>query len=133
MRGELIAQDGMVFKRSSVVIPKNLGKVLRMKIHSSHQGIGACQKRVCECIYWPGRYAEMKQYICVCEMCTELNGMTQASVGEKLAGTSLPWMAKITCIWLPYTITDFEQSSPIHHSLQRGSPWTSKIVSRWTE
>ena len=78
MRGELIAQDGMVFKRSSVVIPKYLGKDLRMKIHSSHLGIGACQKRVCECIYWPGRYAEMKQYICVCEMCTELNGMTQA-------------------------------------------------------
>lgn len=68
----------MIFKGSSFVIPKRLGEVLGMKIHSSHLEIGTCQERACECIYWPGTSVEMKQYIRVCEMCREDKRMTHA-------------------------------------------------------
>ena len=67
MRDKLTVQDGLVFKGNSVVIPWGLRADMKMKIHSSHLGIEACLRRACECIYWPGTSAEMKQYISTCE------------------------------------------------------------------
>ena len=46
VRDELTVQDGLVFKGNSFVIPKSLRADIKLKIHSSHLGIEACQRRV---------------------------------------------------------------------------------------
>lgn len=38
---KLNVQDGLVFKRSSVIVPKSLCAEMKMKIHLSHLGIEA--------------------------------------------------------------------------------------------
>ena len=76
MRNELTVQDGLVFKGNSVVMPKSLRADMKLKIHSSHLGIGARLRRARECIYWPGMSAEMKHHISSCEICRELDSRT---------------------------------------------------------
>ena len=37
--------------------------------HKSHGGIGACLRRMRECIFWPGMSKNMKERISTCEIC----------------------------------------------------------------
>ena len=40
------------------------------RLHGAHSGIETCLCRVRETLYWPGMSAEIKGYICKCEVCT---------------------------------------------------------------
>ena len=77
MRDELTLQDDLIFKANPVVIPRSLHADMKARIHSSHPGTESCLRRACECIYWPGMSAEIKQYISACEICRELDTTSQ--------------------------------------------------------
>ena len=61
--------DGLVFKGDRVVIPVSLRKEMQEAIHSSHIGFEGCLRRARECIYWPGRNAEIKEHISPYAVC----------------------------------------------------------------
>ena len=92
MRDELTLQDGLIFKANTVVIPRILHADMKARAHSSHLGTESCLRRACECIYWPGMSAEIKQYISACEICRELDTTSQPN--EPLIShevLSCPW------------------------------------------
>lgn len=92
MRDELTLQDGLIFKANTVVIPRSLHADMKARAHSSHLGTESCLRRACECIYWPGMSAEIKQYISACEICRELDTTSQPN--EPLIShevLSCPW------------------------------------------
>ena len=92
MRDELALQDGLIFKANTVVIPRSLHADMKARAHSSHLGTESCLRRACECIYWPGMSAEIKQYISACEICRELDTTSQPN--EPLIShevLSCPW------------------------------------------
>lgn len=92
MRDELTLQDGLIFKQNPVVIPRSLHTDMKARIHSSHLGKESCLRRACECIYWPGMSAEIKQYISACEICRELDTTSQPN--EPLMSHEVP-----SCPW----------------------------------
>ena len=55
---ELTLQNGVIFKGDRVVIPLEMRDELKRKLHSSHLGIQACQRRAREAFYWPGMYRD---------------------------------------------------------------------------
>ena len=91
MRDELTVQDGLIFKRNSVVIPSSLQRDMKVKIHSSNMGIEACLRRARECLYWPGMSAEIKQYISTCNICTEFDTSQPKETLMSHEIPSLPW------------------------------------------
>ena len=92
MRDELTLQDGLIFKAHPVVIPRSLHADTKARIHSSHPGTESRLRRACECIYWPGMSAEIKQYISACEICRELDTTSQPN--EPLMSHEVP-----SCPW----------------------------------
>ena len=69
MNSILSVQDGIIFRGERAVIPAELRKVLKEKIHSSHLGIEGCLRRACEAIYWPNMNSDMNDYISKCSVC----------------------------------------------------------------
>ena len=59
---ELTLQNGVIFKGDRVIIPFQMRAELKMKLHSSHLGVQACQRRAREASYWPGMYKEIEEY-----------------------------------------------------------------------
>ena len=42
---------------------------LKRKLHLSHLGVQACQRRAREAFYWPGMYKEIEEYVSKCQAC----------------------------------------------------------------
>ena len=51
---ELTLQNGVIFKGDRVVIPFQMRAELKRKLHSSHLGVQACQRRAREAFYVQG-------------------------------------------------------------------------------
>ena len=84
---ELTLQDGVIFKGTRVVIPFQMRAELKKKLHSSHLGIQACQRRAREAFYWPGMYKEIDEYISKCHVC---NTYQQAQQKEPMIPHPVP-------------------------------------------
>jgi hypothetical protein len=76
-RDELTVQDGLIFRGERVVIPGNLRKTMKERIHSSHLGIEGCLRRARESVYWPNMNADIKDHIQRCEICSEYQTANQ--------------------------------------------------------
>jgi len=70
-RDELTLQDGLIFKGSGVVIPREMQILMLTKIHNSHQGPDAYIRRTKDVIFWPGMTAEIRQLVSQCSVCNE--------------------------------------------------------------
>ena len=64
---ELTLQNGVIFKGDRVVIPLQMTAELKRKLHSSHLGVQAYQRRAR--FYWPGTYKEIEEYVSKCQVC----------------------------------------------------------------
>ena len=51
------------------MIPFQKTADLKRKLHASHLGVQACQRRPREAFYWPGMCKEIEEYVCKCEVC----------------------------------------------------------------
>jgi hypothetical protein len=71
-RDEMTVIDGIILRGERVVIPRDMRKTMKEKIHSSHLGITGCFRRARECLYWPNMAADIKDYISSCAICREV-------------------------------------------------------------
>ena len=60
VRGELSAQDGIVFKGDRCVVPKSLRPEDLSRIHRPHIGVEGCSRRARESVDWPGMSAVIR-------------------------------------------------------------------------
>ena len=67
--GELVVQDGFLFRGDRLVIPKTLRKSMLQKLHSSHQSIESTLRHAREIIYWPNMKSDIQDFTSKCETC----------------------------------------------------------------
>ena len=70
-------QDEIVFKGQRCIIPMNLLKTIKQKLHRSHGGIQSCLRRTREVVYWSGMTKELTDYIQQCETCNTYSSEQQ--------------------------------------------------------
>lgn len=68
---ELCIIDGLIFKGSKLVIPKNMRKTILNKIHYNHLGIEKCKLRAREIIFWPLLTKDIENLIKNCNVCNK--------------------------------------------------------------
>ena len=88
---ELTLQSGVIFKAHRVVIPLEMRDELKRKLHSSHLGIQACQRRAREAFYWPGMYTEIEEYISKCPVCNTYQHKQQKELMIQHPLPARPW------------------------------------------
>ena len=76
-RDKLTVQDGLLFKRSRIIIPTELRCNMVGKIHDSYIGIEGCLRRAREVFYWPNMNGEIKDHISRCDICNTLKAQQQ--------------------------------------------------------
>ena len=69
VRSLLTLDNDLLFKDNQLVVPSSMRDEMMDCTHMSHGGIGACLRRMRECIFWPGMSKNMKERISTCEMC----------------------------------------------------------------
>ena len=68
-RDELTLHDGLIFKGENVVVPESMRRPLKEHLHISHPGGESMLRRACECVFWPGMLAEIKDLASTCDAC----------------------------------------------------------------
>ena len=68
-RSKLVEDGGLVYRRELLVVPQMLRTDMLKEIHRSHKGIGGCQRRAQELLYWPRIDTEVKDYVFKCSVC----------------------------------------------------------------
>ena len=103
IRDELATQNGIVLKGPSAVIPEDLRKKIREKLHVAHTGIQSL-RRAREVVYWPGMNKDLIDYIAKCDTSNTFQNnqwkeplISLHALGSLLPLISLPLMTKITC------------------------------------
>ena len=79
IRDELVVDQGIVFKRSRVVIPSSLHWEVIDCIHYAQMGVVACLRRARLSVYWPNMTNHIKEVIKQCEPCNHLRSQSQKS------------------------------------------------------
>jgi transposase InsO family protein len=90
-RHELSVQDGLVMRGDRVVIPANMRKLMKEKLHASHLGVNGCLRRARECLYWPGMTQEIKDHLACCDICRSMDTQQakETLIHHNVPGT--PW------------------------------------------
>lgn len=68
-RSELSFIDGVLLKGSKVVIPRSLRLEMLQRVHCGHLGLGKCQSRARQLMFWPGMTADITAWISKCSTC----------------------------------------------------------------
>ena len=69
VRALLTLDNDLLLKDNQLVVPSSMRDEMMDCAHKSHGGIGACLRRMRECIFWPGMSKNMKERISTCEIC----------------------------------------------------------------
>jgi hypothetical protein len=86
-REEMTVQNGVIFKRERIVIPKSMRPDMLQRIHSSHLAGDSCLRQARDVLYWPNMSAEIKDMV---EQCTTCNEYQQAQKKEPLMTHPIP-------------------------------------------
>ncbi|XP_053376863.1 uncharacterized protein K02A2.6-like [Mercenaria mercenaria] len=70
-RDELSVIDGIILKRSKILIPKQLRPMMLEKIHDSHLGVDKCTQRAKEILFWPSMYKDITAKVLSCPICIQ--------------------------------------------------------------
>lgn len=90
-RNELHEAEGLVFRSSRLIIPKNQRLATLKRIHQAHQGVNSCVRRAKQAIYWPTMSADITQVIQSCATCQQY---ARSNIREPLKPheiVELPW------------------------------------------
>ena len=69
VRSILTLDNDLLFKDNQLVLPSSMRDDMMDCAHTSHDGIGACLRRMRECIFRPGISKNMKERISTCDIC----------------------------------------------------------------
>ena len=72
-----IQNDGTIFKRSRVVIPKSMQQSIKSKLHKGQLEIVLTQLRARNCVYWINIDSEMVDMISSCSSCIQYQNKQQ--------------------------------------------------------
>ena len=68
----------VIYKGSSIVIPRSLRKEMLKKIHNGHLGIEKCKKRAREVMYWPRINQDVVNEVANCTTCLRYHTSNRA-------------------------------------------------------
>ena len=68
---EIIAQDGILYRGSRVIILQSMRSSMLRKVHESHQGAKACIRQAKDALFWPGMNGEITNMVSLCAACNE--------------------------------------------------------------
>ena len=68
-RDELSIEKGIILRGERIVIPQSMHKEMLKRIHNSHLGIGKCQRRAKDLVFWPGMASQIQDMISKCQIC----------------------------------------------------------------
>ena len=96
IREELTCQNDILFKGERIIIPQELRRIYKGKVHTSHIGSEGCLRRAREQIYWPRMNAELCDYISKCPICLKYRNNLQKEpiLQEKIP--EKPWQTVST-------------------------------------
>jgi RNase H-like domain found in reverse transcriptase/Reverse transcriptase (RNA-dependent DNA polymerase)/Integrase zinc binding domain len=86
-KDEIHVKDGLFFKGNQLIIPKTQRQKTLTAIHIAHQGVGSCQAKAKEAIYWPGMDKDIKTMILACETC---QSYSRSNTKEPLLPQDIP-------------------------------------------
>lgn len=89
-RDELTVQNGLIYKGDRVVVPESERMDLIETSHS-HIGIQGCIRRIRECLYWPGMYNDIEQFVNKCDICNSHGASQQKEPLISHEITNRPW------------------------------------------
>ena len=69
MRNTITEVDGLLFKDERIIIPNNMKTEMLECAHFAHAGIGACQRRLRDSMYWPGMTKDLEKFVENCSIC----------------------------------------------------------------
>lgn len=69
IRHELSTANGLVFRGTRVIVPKDLRPQFLTKIHEGHMGIEKCRRRARQAVYWPNMNADVEVMVKSCNEC----------------------------------------------------------------
>ncbi|XP_044183156.1 uncharacterized protein K02A2.6-like [Acropora millepora] len=70
-RCDLTLEDGLILKRSRIVIPASMSNQVLQAIHLGHQGENKIILRAREPVFWPGISADIRQMVKNCDFCNK--------------------------------------------------------------
>ena len=82
MRDELTAQDEILFKGLTCVIPASLRPKIRERLHGTHTGVEGCLRRTRKTVYWPSCLCTVDYY----SSYFEINQLKEKT-GKEVIGT----------------------------------------------
>ena len=77
IRDELTVQNGFLFRGNRLVISSPLRAATLVKLHRSHCGVHACQRRARDSLYWPSMNAQVKDFVSQCAVCRSMDNKQQ--------------------------------------------------------
>jgi len=70
-RDDIIAQDGVLYGGSRVIIPHTMRPDLLKKAHENHQGAEATIRRAKNVLFWPRMNGDIHNVVSQCSLCNE--------------------------------------------------------------
>jgi transposase InsO family protein len=71
VRDTLSYENAMIYKGERVFIPASMRKLIKSKLHTSHNGAETMMRRARETVYWPGMTKEVQAMADSCKSCQE--------------------------------------------------------------
>jgi hypothetical protein len=68
-RDELSMEKGIILRGERILIPQSMQKEMLKRIHNSHLGIGKCQRRAKDLVFWLGMSSQIQDMISKCHIC----------------------------------------------------------------
>ena len=83
--------NGIFFKGEKVIIPRTMQPEMLKLMHSSHLGMEKCKRRARDILYWPGKSAQIEDFVSNCNVCSTY---TRSNTKELFLPHSVP-----SCPW----------------------------------
>jgi hypothetical protein len=118
VQGELTIADGLLLKRTRLVIPSSLQRQTLNQIHEGHQGICKCRERAKISVWWPRLSAQIKVMVENCTTCSKY----RQQYPEPLMPTPLPqrpWQLIATDHFILEKVTYLHTGGRLLFSLRR--------------
>ena len=95
------SKSGLIYKGDRIVVPPPLRRIMLVRAHAGHVGIGGCLRRLREALFWPGMNSEAKSYMEKCDVCLAVQDAPRKEPLIPHAFPMRPW-AKIAADFLEF-------------------------------
>lgn len=87
LKNEIISNEGLLYYKSRLLIPKTLRKYIIHKLHETHLGITKTKARTRQLFYFPDINTQIKNYILSCVECLKFS---RSKIKEPMLSHTIP-------------------------------------------